>query len=48
MATQRVSRLHQRILQWLLADHQRTRGAPQVVIMCSGLCELHELMQLRE
>lgn len=26
MATQRVSRLHQRILQWLLADHQRTRG----------------------
>ncbi len=26
MATQRVSRLHQRILRWLLADHQRTRG----------------------
>lgn len=26
MATQRLSRLHQRILQWLVADHQRTRG----------------------
>ena len=26
MATQRVSRLHQRILRWLLADYQRTRG----------------------
>jgi DNA-binding MarR family transcriptional regulator len=26
MATQRVSRLHQRILRWLLADQQRTRG----------------------
>ena len=26
MATQRLSRLHQRILQWLAADHQRTRG----------------------
>jgi DNA-binding MarR family transcriptional regulator len=26
MATQRLSRLHWRILQWLAADHQRTRG----------------------
>lgn len=26
MAMQRLSRLHQRILQWLAADHQRTRG----------------------
>jgi DNA-binding MarR family transcriptional regulator len=26
MATQRVSQLHKRILLWLLADHQRTRG----------------------
>lgn len=26
MATQRLSQLHQRILQWLAADHQRTRG----------------------
>lgn len=26
MATQRLSRLHRRILQWLTADHQRTRG----------------------
>jgi hypothetical protein len=26
MATQRLARLHQRILQWLVADHQRTRG----------------------
>jgi len=26
MATQRLSRLHPRILQWLAADHQRTRG----------------------
>ena len=26
MTTQRLSRLHQRILQWLAADHQRTRG----------------------
>jgi hypothetical protein len=26
MATQRMSHLHQRLLQWLLADHQRTRG----------------------
>jgi DNA-binding MarR family transcriptional regulator len=26
MATQRLSRLHRRILQWLAADHQRTRG----------------------
>jgi DNA-binding MarR family transcriptional regulator len=26
MATQRVSRWHKRILRWLLADHQRTRG----------------------
>src|SRR4029434_3172456 len=26
MATQRLSRLHQRILQWLAADHQRTQG----------------------
>jgi DNA-binding MarR family transcriptional regulator len=26
MATQRLSRLHQRILQWLAVDHQRTRG----------------------
>jgi DNA-binding MarR family transcriptional regulator len=26
MATQRLSRLHQHILQWLAADHQRTRG----------------------
>ena len=26
MATQRLSRLHRRILQWLAADHQRTKG----------------------
>jgi hypothetical protein len=26
MATQRLSRLHKRILQWLVADHQRTKG----------------------
>ena len=26
MATQRLSQLHQRILQWLVADHQRTKG----------------------
>lgn len=26
MARHRLSRLHQRILQWLAADHQRTRG----------------------
>ena len=26
MATQRLSQLHQRILQWLGADHQRTKG----------------------
>ena len=26
MATQRLSRLHQQILQWLAADHQHTRG----------------------
>ena len=26
MATQRLSRLHKRILRWLLADKQRTRG----------------------
>ena len=26
MATQRVSRLQRYILQWLLADHHRTRG----------------------
>ena len=26
MATPRLSRLHRRILQWLAADHQRTRG----------------------
>jgi DNA-binding MarR family transcriptional regulator len=26
MATQRLSRLHRRILQWFAADHQRTRG----------------------
>ena len=26
MAAHRLSRLHQRILQWLAADHQRTRG----------------------
>lgn len=26
MATHRMSRLHKRILRWLLADHQRTRG----------------------
>jgi DNA-binding MarR family transcriptional regulator len=26
MATPRLSRLHQRSLQWLAADHQRTRG----------------------
>ena len=26
MATQRLSRLHRRILQWLAADYQRTRG----------------------
>ena len=26
MTTQRVSRLQQHILRWLLADHQRTRG----------------------
>ena len=26
MATPRLSRLHQRLLQWLVADHQRTRG----------------------
>jgi DNA-binding MarR family transcriptional regulator len=26
MATPRLSRLHKRILQWLVADHQRTKG----------------------
>jgi DNA-binding MarR family transcriptional regulator len=26
MPTWRLSRLHQRILRWLAADHQRTRG----------------------
>ena len=26
MATQRLSQLHKRILQWLVADHQRTKG----------------------
>ena len=26
MATQRLSRLHKRILQWVVADHQRTKG----------------------
>jgi DNA-binding MarR family transcriptional regulator len=26
MAAQRLSRLHRRILQWLAADHQRTKG----------------------
>ena len=26
MAAQRLSRRHKRILQWLAADHQRTRG----------------------
>jgi DNA-binding MarR family transcriptional regulator len=26
MATQRLSRLHRHILQWLAADHQRTKG----------------------
>ena len=26
MSTQRLSRLHKRILQWLVADHQRTKG----------------------
>ena len=26
MATQRLSRLHRHILQWLAADHQRTNG----------------------
>ena len=26
MATQRLSRLHKRILQWWRADHQRTKG----------------------
>ena len=26
MAAWRLSRLHQRILRWLAADHQRTRG----------------------
>ena len=26
MATHRMSRLHKRILRWLPADHQRTRG----------------------
>src|SRR5881296_2363503 len=26
MATQRLSRLHKRILQWLVADHQQSKG----------------------
>jgi DNA-binding MarR family transcriptional regulator len=26
MATQRLSQLHQRILQWLVADHERSKG----------------------
>ena len=26
MATQRLSRLHKHILQWLAADHQQTKG----------------------
>ena len=26
MATQRLSQLHKRILRWLVADHQRTKG----------------------
>ena len=35
MATQRVSRLQQHSLRWLLADHQRTRG-----VMASSHAEL--------
>jgi len=35
MATQRVSRLQQHMLRWLLADQQRTRG-----VMASSHAEL--------
>jgi DNA-binding MarR family transcriptional regulator len=35
MATQRVSRLQQQMLRWLLADHHRTRG-----VMASSHAEL--------
>ena len=39
MATQRLSHLHRRILQWLAADHQRTNG----VIVSSHGALVHAL-----
>ena len=40
MATQRLSRLHKRIVQWLAADHQRTKGG-----MLSRHAELVKTLQ---
>ena len=40
MATQRVSRLQKQMLQWLLADHHRTRG-----ILASSHAELVKALQ---
>ena len=38
MATQRLSRLHKRILQWLAADHQRTKGVIPTTPLSLALC----------
>jgi hypothetical protein len=40
MATQRLSRLPKRILQWFAADHQRTKG-----ILLSSHAELVKTLQ---
>jgi hypothetical protein len=42
MATQRVSQLHMRIPQWLMADHQRTRGVTANGRLCNRRCSLRE------
>jgi hypothetical protein len=41
MATQRLSRLHRRILQWLATDHQRTNGV--IVRVLSQSCYFESL-----